>query len=226
MIAPMFTKAPVGRVPILGLGAGTHAKSLLEAIRSKGEFHVVRLVDDDPNRAGQTLLDVPVEGPDGLAAAAASGVKHAFAGIGGVGSSAARRSAATRLVEAGFELPPIVHESSFVSPWATLGRGCQILARAVVNASAEIAEGVIVNTGAIVEHDCRIGKYTHLSPAAVLGGVVEVGEDAHIGIGAVVIQCVRIGAGAFVAAGAVVVEDVEEGARVAGIPAKRMSDLS
>jgi UDP-perosamine 4-acetyltransferase len=226
IIAPMFTTTPAGLVPILGLGAGTHAKSLLEAIRSSGEFHVVQLIDDDPELAGATLLDVPVEKPDALAAASASGVRHAFVGIGGVGSSAERRSAAARLLDAGFELPPIVHESAVVSPWAKLGRGCQILARAVVNAGAEVGEGVIVNTGAIVEHDCRVGSYAHLSPAAVVGGLVEIGEDVHVGIGAVVIQCVRVGAGALVAAGAVVVGDVEDGARVAGVPAKRMADPS
>ena len=38
--------------PIVGLGAGTHAKSVLEAIRSAGRFEVVALVDDDPALAG------------------------------------------------------------------------------------------------------------------------------------------------------------------------------
>ena len=104
--------APSNRsLPIVGLGAGTHAKSLLEAIRSKGEFHVVGLVDDDPTRAGTTLLDVSVSGPEGFETGRPDGVEHAFCGVGGVGSSAARRSAAARLLEAGFELPPIVHQS-------------------------------------------------------------------------------------------------------------------
>ena len=92
-------------LPIVGLGAGTHAKSLLEAIRSKGEFHVVGLVDDDPTRVGMTLLDVSVSGPEGFETGRPDGVEHAFCGVGSVGSSAARRSAAARLLEAGFELP-------------------------------------------------------------------------------------------------------------------------
>jgi UDP-perosamine 4-acetyltransferase len=217
--------APSSRsLPIVGLGAGTHAKSLLEAIRSRGDFNVVGLVDDDPTRAGTTLLDISVSGPESFETGRPDGVEHAFCGVGGVGSSAARRSAAARLLEAGFELPPIVHESAVVSPWAEVGRGSQILARAVVNADADVGEGAIVNTGAIVEHDVRIGAYAHISPGAVLGGLVEVGADAHVGIGAVVIQCVRIGAGALVAAGAVVVDDVEPGARVAGVPARRLAE--
>ncbi len=48
--------------PIVGLGAGTHAKSVLEAIRSVGEFEVVALVDDDPELAGSELLGVPITG--------------------------------------------------------------------------------------------------------------------------------------------------------------------
>jgi UDP-perosamine 4-acetyltransferase len=214
---------PEHPLPIVGLGAGTHAKSLLEAIRSAGEFEVVALVDDDPTRAGAEILGTTIAGPEGLAQARGQGVVQAFAGVGGVGSSAARKAVFARLLAEGFELPPIVHAAAIVSSSAEVGRGCQILAGAVVNADAELGENVIVNTGAIVEHDCRIGPHVHLGPGAIIAGLVSVDEDAQIGMGAVVIQAVRIGAGAMVAAGAVVVRDVAPGARVAGVPAREMS---
>ena len=213
-------------LPILGLGAGTHAKSLLEAIRSRGEFQVVALVDDDPARAGKEILGVPVRGPEGLAAARERGVLHAFAGVGGVGSSSARAAVFARLLEDGFELPAIAHAAAVLSPWARLGRGCQVLAGAVVNADAELGDDVIVNTGAVVEHDCTIGSHVHLGPGALIGGLVRIGEGAQVGMGAVVIQERQIGAGALVAAGAVVVEDVAPGARVAGVPARPMDQRS
>ena len=134
-------------LPIAGLGAGTHAKSLLEAIRSAGAFEVVALLDDAPARA--VLLGVPVlPAADGLAVLRRRGVRHAFAGIGGIGDGGEpRRGVSERLLEAGFELPAIVHASAAVSPWARLGRGVQVLAMAVVNADAELGDGVLVNTG-------------------------------------------------------------------------------
>jgi sugar O-acyltransferase (sialic acid O-acetyltransferase NeuD family) len=206
--------------PIVGLGAGTHAKSVLEAIRSAGRFEVAGLVDDDAARAGQELLGFAISGPEALDRLRADGVAHAFAGVGGIGSSSARRAVFERLLDAGFELPPIVHASAVVSPWAKLGRGTQVLAGALVNAGAEIGDDAIVNTGAIVEHDCKIDAHAHIAPGAKLAGLASVGEGAHLGIGAVVIESVRVGNGALVGAGAVVIRDVPDGARVAGVPAK------
>jgi sugar O-acyltransferase (sialic acid O-acetyltransferase NeuD family) len=205
-------------VPIIGYGAGGHAKSLLEALRSEGRFEVVALVDDDPARDGGELLGVPV-----VARSVESwrgDVEHAFVGVGGVVAVDPRRRAFARLEAAGFVLPPVVHASAAVSERADLGRGAQILAQAVVNAAARIGDGAIVNTGAIVEHDCVVGRSAHLGPRAVIGGEVEVGEGAHVGMGAVVVEGLRVGAGAFVAAGAVVAADVADGAWVAGVPAR------
>lgn len=203
--------------PIVGLGAGTHAKSVLEAIRSAGAFEVVALVDDDPALAGSALLGVPITG-----ALTGHDAAHAFLGVGGIGDTGPRRRAAERLLAEGFELPPILHATAAVSPWATLGRGAQVLATAVVNAEATVGDGALVNTAAVVEHDCVVGDYAHLAPGATLGGGAVVGAHAHVGMGAVVIEGKRIGAAAFVAAGAVVVADVPDGARVGGVPARAL----
>ncbi|HEX2413276.1 MAG TPA: NeuD/PglB/VioB family sugar acetyltransferase [Solirubrobacteraceae bacterium] len=201
--------------PIVGLGAGTHAKSVLEAIRSAGDFEAVALVDDDPALAGSELLGVPIVG-----ALAELGASHAFLGVGGIGDMRPRRRAFERLVGLSVELPPVVHASAAVSPWAGLGRGAQVLAGAVVNADATVGDGALVNTGAVVEHDCVVGDFAHVAPIAALGGGAVVGAGAHVGMGAVVIEGVRVGEGAFVAAGAVVVADVPAGARVGGVPAR------
>jgi UDP-perosamine 4-acetyltransferase len=213
---------PGSRVAIIGYGAGGHARSLLEALRSGGRFDVVGLADDDPALAGSDVLGVPVVEGGALERFRADGVEHAFVGVGGVVSSAARRRAFARLDAAGFTLPEVVHASAVVSPRAQLGRGVQLLALAVVNAAAVVADGAIVNTGAIVEHDCVVGAAAHLGPRAVLGGHVTVGEDAHVGMGAVVVEGTRVGTGAFVAAGATVIGDVPDGARVAGVPARAL----
>jgi UDP-perosamine 4-acetyltransferase len=214
---------PEAAIPILGMGAGTHAKSVVDAIRAAGEFEPVALIDDDVTRAGNELLGVPVVA-DGTALQRfrSEGVLHAFVGVGGTKESGPRRQVFARLREADFDLPSIVHRTATVSRWARVGVGAQILAAAVLNADAEIGDGVILNTGAIVEHDCQIGAHAHIAPGARLAGLVTVGSGAHVGIGAVVIEGVRIGTNALVAAGAVVVRDVEDGTRVAGVPAREI----
>jgi UDP-perosamine 4-acetyltransferase len=210
-------------IRVVGLGAGGHAKSVLDALVSSGRFDVVAVADDDPARVGGELLGFPIVAADELARLQSEGVGHAFLGIGAVGDNGPRRLAFERLLAAGFELPAIVHAAASVSPWAELGRGVVVLAAAVVNSDARIGDNVILNTGAIVEHDCRIGPHVHVAPRAVLGGHTEVGESAHVGIGATILQGLRVGAGALVAAGAVVVQDVPAGVVVAGVPARLAS---
>jgi sugar O-acyltransferase (sialic acid O-acetyltransferase NeuD family) len=215
---------PDSTTPILGLGAGTHAKSVIEAIRSRGDYNVVALVDEDSGRAGTQVLGIDVlSGADALDRLRAEGVEHAFVGVGGILDSGPRRRVHEQLRGAGLELPAILHATAVASPTARVGHGAQLLAGAIVNVDATIGDGAIVNTGAIVEHDCRIGSHAHIAPGARLAGLVTVGEGAHVGIGAIVIEGVGIGVGSFVAAGAVVVRDVEDGTRVAGVPAREMA---
>ena len=211
---------PEQPLPIVGLGAGTHAKSVLEAIRSAGRFEVAELVDDDEARAGGDLLGFPIVGLTELERLLEDGVENAFVGVAGIADAKARKAVFERLVEAGFELPPIVHASAVVSPWAQLGRGAQVLAGAIVNAAAEVGDGAIVNTGAIVEHDCRIGAHAHVAPGARLAGLTSVGEGAHIGIGAVLIEDVEVGDDAFVGAGSGVLRAGPAGPRGVGGPAR------
>jgi UDP-perosamine 4-acetyltransferase len=73
-----------------------------------------------------------------------------------------------------------------------------------------------------VEHDCVVGEAAHIGPGAVLAGGVSVGAGALLGAGAVVRPGITIGAGAVIGAGAAVVEDVPPGAKVMGVPARRV----
>ena len=220
MIARMEAAKAAQSKPIVGLGAGTHAKSLVEAIRSASQFEVAALLDDDESRIGDDVLGFPISAGAELERYRADGVADAFVGVAGIADSSGRRAVFERLAAAGFELPPIVHAAAIVSPWAELGRGAQVLAGAIVNAGARIGDGAIVNTGAIVEHDCEVGAHAHVAPGARLAGLVGIGAGAHVGIGGVVIEAVQVGEGALVGAGAVVLRDVPAGARVAGVPAR------
>lgn len=208
-------------VKVVGLGAGGHAKVVIEALRCDAAYELVGLLDPDIRLQGGQVLGVPVLGDDSLLAGLAQqGVRHFFVGVGAVGDMAPRR----RLFEYGLQqgLAPIsiIHPRATVSPSAVLGSGITILAGAIVNAQARIGKNVIVNTGAVVEHDCMIGDHVHIATGAKLASTVQVGDGTHIGIGASIRQCICIGRDVTVGAGAVVVGDIADGVVAVGVPAR------
>jgi sugar O-acyltransferase (sialic acid O-acetyltransferase NeuD family) len=211
---------------IVGLGAGGHAKVVIEILLTKGDFEIAGLLDVNPRLWGSEQMGIPVLGSDDLLPSLfESGIRQAFIGVGSMGTNDIRRSLYERARQLGFKVAPCIHPNAVVSPSAVLGDGPTILAGAVINAAARIGVNVIVNTGAIVEHDCVLGDHSHIAPGARLASAVTVGEGAHIGIGASVRQCIRIGRSAIVGAGAAVVQDVPDNTTVVGVPARPLRRL-
>jgi sugar O-acyltransferase (sialic acid O-acetyltransferase NeuD family) len=206
---------------VIGIGAGGHAKVLLEALQAREGVDVVGLLDADPDLKGTDVLGVRViGGDDQLERLHGEGIRSVFIGVGGTGDNAPRRRLFELVKARGFEVLSVIHGSAVVSPSATIGEGTCICPGAVVNAGAKLGRDVIVNSGAIVEHDCEIGDHAHIASGAVLAGGVMVGEGAHVGAGATVRQGLTIGRYALVAMGAAVVDGVSDGATVAGVPAR------
>jgi UDP-perosamine 4-acetyltransferase len=204
---------------VVGLGAGGHAKVLIDILHQSGEYDVIGLLD--PDKAGQVLGGVLVLGNDErLAQIREDGVTCAFIGVGGVGDNSLRTTLYQKALAAGFTVVNAIHPTAILAPSVQLGQGVAIMAGAIVNADAIISDNVIINTGAIVEHDCAIGAHVHISPGAILSGGVRVGESAHIGAGATVRQCITIGAEAIIGAGAVVIRDTPPNTVSIGVPAR------
>src|ERR1700690_1728491 len=148
----------------IGLGAGGHAKVVLETLAAMGGFELVGLLDPRAELVETNVVGIPVLGDDGLLGRQYDdGVSHAFIGLGGAGDTRPRRRLYDLARSHGFEVVSALHPRAIVSPSAQLGVGATVFAAAVVNADAVLGEDVIVNTGAIVEHDCRIGDHVHVA---------------------------------------------------------------
>lgn len=200
---------------LLLLGAGGHAKAVIEVARACG-IEISGLVAEAP--VATRVMGVPVIGADGdLARLRAEGIDAAFVAIG---DNAMRERLARDLRALGFALPTIVHPSAIISSSATIGDGAVVMPLAFVGAETRIGDVAILNSAAIIEHDGCIAPAAHVAPGAVLAGAVVVGERTLVGVGAVVRPGVRIGADAVIGAGAAVVADVAARARVAGTPAR------
>lgn len=208
-------------VKVVGLGAGGHAKVVMEILRFHESYELVGLLDPKPELHGKNVLGVPVLGDDDLLPALKhKGAGHFFVGLGSVGDTRPRQRLFELALQCGMKPVDAVHLQAVISPTAELGEGVTIMAGAVINACARLGVNVIVNTGAIVEHDCVIGDHAHIATGAQLASTVQVGNGAHIGAGATVLQCIHIGENAIVGAGAVVIRDVPPGVIVVGCPAR------
>jgi sugar O-acyltransferase (sialic acid O-acetyltransferase NeuD family) len=204
---------------LLIIGAGGHGKVVADAALETGRWDEVIFLDDswpEKQKNGRWIIHGKVnqilEWKDRCVNA-----------IVAIGNNQLRMHLQTRLHLVGFEVPTIVHPTARVSRYAKLGTGCVVLANAVVNVDAEVANAGIINTAATVDHDCRLGDGVHISPGANLGGGVTVGDFSWIGIGAAVRQYQSIGSSVTVGAGAVVVTNLEDGITVIGNPARPMN---
>jgi sugar O-acyltransferase (sialic acid O-acetyltransferase NeuD family) len=208
-------------VRVVGLGAGGHAKVVIEILRLMQEYEPIGLLDPKQELWNTEVLGVPVLGDDDLLPQLyGQGVCQAFIGLGVVGDTRPRRRLYKKVRWFGFQIVEAIHPQAIVGPSAEIGHGPTIMAGSVVNAAARLGDNVIVNTGAIVEHDCVIGDHVHIATGARLASTVHVGEGAHIGLGASVRQCIHIGRNVIVGAGAVVINDVPDGVTVVGVPAR------
>lgn len=205
---------------IIGLGAGGHAKVVIEILQLIGNYELVGLLDPIQELWDIEVLGVPVLGADDLLAELYDqGVRWAFIGLGTVGNSQSRVKLYERICQQGFRLVQAIHPQAIISPSVQMGDGPTVMAGSVINAKAVLGNDVIINTGAIVEHDCLLGDHVHIATGAQLAGGVKIGDCTHIGMGASIRQGITIGSGVVVGAGAVVVKDVASNSIIAGVPA-------
>lgn len=204
--------------PVIILGAGGHARVLIDALRLQS-VELLGMTDADIEKKDQLLLGVRVLGGDEEVNKYPVGTIRLVNGLGSVGYNSHRRYLFECFKKAGNHFVNVIHPSAVLAFDVVLAEGVQIMAGSVVQVGSYIGINTIVNTRAVVDHDCHIGDHAHIAPGVILSGGVIIGDGAHLGTGATVIQGIRIGANSLIAAGAVVIRDVPDGATVMGVPA-------
>jgi sugar O-acyltransferase (sialic acid O-acetyltransferase NeuD family) len=205
--------------PLIVIGAGGHAKVLIEALRQLGRS-IIGIVETPDFQEKKGPFGVEIIGDDSAIFEYPAASVELVNGIGSLPGSNARWKLYQMFAVKGYRFASVTHPRSCVAEDVVLAEGCQIMAGAVVQPGTRIGRQAIVNTSASIDHDCHLGDGVHIAPGATLCGGVRVGDHAHIGAGASVIQSLSIGPNAVVGAGSVVVKNVADGAVVKSIAAK------
>lgn len=204
--------------PVIILGAGDHAKVLLDILLEQN-VTVIGLTDKSISK-GTCIYGVPVIGDDSEILKYKTDEIELVNGIGSVGNTSIRQKVFSSLKEKGYFFRSVIHESSILSKRAKLGEGVQLLAGTIVNTEAEIDDNTIINTKTSIDHGCVIGKHCHIAPGCSFSGCVRIGDCTHIGTGTSIIQGINIGKNVLIGAGSVVINDVSDNEKAFGVPAR------
>ncbi len=194
---------------LLVVGAGGHAKVVIDAARAAGH-DVVAAVGSAEGTAD--ILGIPVV-PDATAVTA-----DGF--IIAVGDNRRRAALFSEYVVTGLAATTVVHPSAVIAASAEIADGTFVAAGAVVNPSARIGCNVILNTGCTIDHDCVVADHAHIGPGVNVCGGTSVGSGTLLGVGSCAMPGVQIGAWSVVGAGAAIVSDLPARMVCTGVPAR------
>lgn len=136
---------------------------------------------------------------------------------------------------------PTIGDNCFLAPNATIvgdvemGNDCSVWFNAVIRGdvnSIRMGNKVNVQDGAVIhctyeKTTVTIGNNVSIGHNALVHGCV-LADNVLVGMGAIVMDNVTVGSNVIIAAGAVVLENtvIEPGCIYAGVPAKKVKDIS
>lgn len=209
-------------VGLIILGAGGHARVLVDALRA-AKAHILGVTAP---QAPTTSLPGGVEylGDDAIIHQYPADEVLLVNGIGSTEDLTARFSIYQQWTELGYRFDGVTHPAATISNSASIAAGAQILAGAIIGPGAIIGENTIINSGSIIEHDCRIDAHVHIAPGCVICGDCDISGHTHIGAGSTVIQGTLIGEACCVGAGSLVLHELSPNSRAYGVPARSVSN--
>ncbi|MFA6075354.1 MAG: acetyltransferase [Negativicutes bacterium] len=208
-------------LPIIVLGAGGHAKVLIDVLKLM-QVNIIGIAERNDCLKKRQLLGISIIGDDDDVLLYSPDEVLLVNGLGSTRSLTARKTLFDKFCKKGYCFARVIHPSAIIAGDVVIGEGSQIMAGSVIQTGTVIGNNTIVNTRASIDHDCIIGDSVHVASGAILSGDVKIGDCSHVGAGAIVIQGISIGTCCLIAAGAVVINQVEPKTTIVGVPGRRV----
>lgn len=204
---------------IVIIGAGGHAKSVIDTIERAGNFKIIGCIAED----SVSCLDYDVLGSDSTAQSLFNkGVKYAAMGLGTITDITLKKKLVNYYEMIGFKFPAIIDPSSICSKYTNIEDGVFIAKNCVLNTNVNIKKHSIINTSVSIDHDTIIGEFCHIAPGTVMSGGVVIGDYCHCGTNSTFIQDINVGNNSFIGAGSVVVKNIPSNTFGYGVPYKEV----
>lgn len=208
-----------GMEPVVIIGAGGHARELLDVIdavnQEKQAYEVLGfIVDPEFGTPGTIVNNKPILGGFDWIAKHKSQLKV----ICGVGPPQHRYKLIKRAEELGCTFFSVVHPEARLTRWIELGIGVVITAGCILTNNIRIGNHSHINLDCTISHDVEIREFVTLSPGVHISGNVILREGVYVGTGANVIEKLEIGEWSIIGAGSTIVKNVPANTTVVGVP--------
>ena len=186
--------------PLLILGCGGHANSIIDLVESTNKWEIIGLVGEK-NEVGLQIMNYPIIGTDNDLKELRNLASNIFLGIGQIKSPKKRMGLVSKLKALGYKTPTLISKNAYVSKNAKVSEGCSIGHFAIVNAGATIGKFCILNSKCLIEHNSIVGEFSHVSTGALINGDVVIGEQSFIGSGSIIREGLSLPSNIIIGAG-------------------------
>lgn len=197
-----------GRSSILLVGAGGHARSVIDVIEQCGRLTIAGVIGLE-HEVGGTCLGYRILGSDAALDRLLDQHHGGLVTVGQIKSPEIRMRLFGEICRRHREIPAIISPLAHVSAHAQIGDGSIVMHGAVINAGAVVGRNCIINTHALIEHDVEVADHCHVATGALVNSGVRIGVGSFVGSGAVIRQGISLGERCVIGMGQRVLRDCD-----------------
>ena len=193
---------------IILIGAGGHAKSCIDVIKSTRKYKIIGILDKD--KKGR-FENIKILGNENYLNKIKNKTSISVSiTVGQIKSYRLRENLFEKVKNLKFNLPKIVSKYSLVSKKSSIDQGTMIFHNVFINSNVTVGKNCIINTSALLEHDVTIGDNCHISTGSILNGGVIIGNRTFIGSGSRIKEGVKVGNNCIIGMGSIIKKDISD----------------